>query len=98
MKKQTEASILFQCKNYRENLKFAYLHRLVEEVSQRFTENLTDKFRIFDDGTVTMENRLSRLQTDKEHAIDKLREMEIIASSAGERMKCLRRQIDQSEM
>ena len=97
MKKQTEESILFQCKNYRENLKFVYLHRLVEEVSQRFAENLTDKFRIFDDGTVTMENRLSRLQTDKERAVDKLREMEIIASSNDERMIRLRRQIEQPE-
>ena len=97
MKKQTEASILFQCKNYRENLKFAYLHRLVEEASQKFTENLTEKFRIFDDGTVTMENRLSRLQTDKERAVDRLREMEMTASSTGERMKHLRSRIEQVE-
>ena len=97
MKIQTEESILFQCKNYRENLKFAYLHRLVEEATQRFADNLMDRFRIFANGTVEMTNHVSQLENDKDRAIETVREMEEIVASTGEKMTSLRLQIERSE-
>ncbi len=97
MKQQTEESILFQCKNYRENLKFAYLHRLVEEVTQRIAENLTDRFRIFGNGSAVATSHVSRLQSDKEQIDATIREMEVIVRATGEKMKRLRLQIERSE-
>lgn len=97
MKIQTEESVLFQCKNYRENLKFAYLHRLVEEATQRFADNLMDRFRIFANGTVEMTNHVSQLENDKDRAIETVREMEEIVASTGEKMTSLRLQIERSE-
>jgi GTP-binding protein EngB required for normal cell division len=97
MKQQTEESLLFECKNYRENLKFAYLHRLVEEVTQRITEDLTDRFRIFGDGTAVVTSHARRLQPDKEQAAATLRKMEILVTATGEKMRHLRLQIERSE-
>jgi GTPase SAR1 family protein len=97
MKKQTEESILFEIKNYRENLKFAYLHRLVEEVTQRFADNLLDRFRSFDSGTVEMSNHASQLKSNKDRAIETVIEMERIAALISEKMKRLRFQVEHSE-
>ena len=97
MKKQTEESILFEMKNYRENLKFAYLHRLVEEVTQRFSDNLMDRFRSFDSGTAEMTNYVTQLKSDKDRAIQTVIDMERIAALTSEKMKHLRDKVEQSE-
>ena len=97
MKKQTEESILFEIKNYRENLKFAYLHRLVEEVTQRFSDNLMDRFRTFNSGTAEMTNHVSQLKADKDQAIETVIDMERIAALTREKMKRLRVQVEKSE-
>ena len=97
MKKQTEESILFEIKNYRENLKFAYLHKLVEEVTQRFADNLMDRYRIFDSGTAEMTDQVSLLKADKDQALNTVIEMEKIATLTGEKMKRLQLQVEQSE-
>ena len=96
MKIQTEESILFEIKNYRENLKFAYLHRLVEEVTQRFSDNLMDRFRTFDSGTAEMTHHVSQLKSDKDRAIQTVIEMERIATLISEKMKHLRVHVEQS--
>ena len=90
MKRQTEESILFECKNYRENLKFSYLHKLVEAVTQRFAENLTDRFRAFGAGTAIMSDHVGQMQSDKDRAFDAIQKMEVIAAVAGEKMGLMR--------
>jgi hypothetical protein len=97
MKKQTEESILFQCKNYRENLKFSYLYKLTEEVSLRLAEPLMDRFRTFGDSTTEMSTHLNRQKTDRDRAAEKIKELEIAARSTGDKIALLRNEIERSE-
>lgn len=97
MKKQTEESILFQCKNYRENLKFSYLYKLSEEVSLRLAETLMDRFRAFGDSTAAMSAYLNRQKTDRDNAAEMIKELEIAARSIGEKIAHLREQIEHAD-
>lgn len=44
MKSETRESILFHFKNYRENLKFQYIFKLVDTVSQHIHDSMTERF------------------------------------------------------
>lgn len=47
VKRETEAALLSLFKDYRENLKFQYLFKLVDAAAGRLFESITDGFRIY---------------------------------------------------
>jgi len=44
IKKETEASLLFNFKSYRENIKFQYFSRLIESVAEEMLSRMVDRF------------------------------------------------------
>ena len=97
MKKQTEESILFECKNFRENLKFSYLHKLVEAVTQSSAANLTDRFRAFGAGTAVMVDHVGQMQSDRDNALAAFQQMDVIAAAAGKKIGHLRHRVEDPE-
>ncbi|OQY02824.1 MAG: hypothetical protein B6I22_12930 [Desulfobacteraceae bacterium 4572_123] len=47
MKRETRRSILFHFKDYRENMKFQYIFKLLDAASRELHESLFDRFRIY---------------------------------------------------
>ena len=97
MKQITEKTVLYQCKDYRENLKFRYLFKLVDVVAQKLTETLTERFQTYGAGTVEMVDLIRRHKDDKHTAIDIIRQMESVAAGVSRQIANLRDRIEQLE-
>ena len=90
MKKLTADALLHQCKNYRENLKFAYFYKLVDAMAAELTESLLESFRIYGDDAQTAAEGLHRHQSDKERTLETLTEMASSADKVGRSIADLR--------
>jgi hypothetical protein len=97
MKQLTGESILYQCKDYRENIKFKYLFKLVDEMGRRLSETLSDQFQSVGTETAVMMGQLKDRRAEKEQTVAKLAEMADLAASAMDRTTRLRRQIERLE-
>lgn len=76
MKRETARSIEFHLKDYRENLKYSYLYKLVEAVSESFSQAVLERFQAyFSDLSATI-TRIGNSQSDKEKARQILDEMD----------------------
>ena len=94
MKKMTEESIIYQFKDYRENLKFKYLYRLTDAASQELADTLTDRFQLYSADTGQMVGRLGDTQSDRVRTVELIREMENQTRAAGDKITHLRHQIE----
>ena len=90
MKKLTEEALLHQCKNFQENLKFAYFYRLVDQMAARLTESLLEGFAHYGDDAQAAGAGFARRQSDKEHTVQTLTEMAISADKVGRKIADLR--------
>lgn len=95
MKKLTEEALLHQCKNYRENLKFAYLYKLVDAVAAKFTESLLESFQVYGDDADAAETGVVRHHSDKERTVEALMKMADSADEVGRRIADLRSDVSQ---
>ena len=95
MKKLTEEALLHQCKNYRENLKFAYLYKLVDVVAAKFTESLLESFQVYGDDADAAEAGVVRHRSDKERTVQALMNMADSADEVGRRIADLRSDVSQ---
>jgi hypothetical protein len=75
MKKETEKSVISHFKDYKENLKFQYLFRLVDAVSSALYEILNDQFRASDTDLSNMVERVSNRQIDRNQIASILKSM-----------------------
>jgi hypothetical protein len=48
MKKETERSLLFHFKDYRENIKFGYIFKMVESASVQIADGLLERFETYE--------------------------------------------------
>jgi hypothetical protein len=76
MKRETARSVVFQLKDYRENIKFRYFFKLVEAASESFAQIVLERFQAyFSDLSATIE-RIGTSQSDKDKARQIFDEME----------------------
>ncbi|MDJ0991759.1 MAG: dynamin family protein [Desulfobacterales bacterium] len=54
MKRETERSLLFHFKDYRENIKFGYIFKMVESASVQITDGLLERFEIYESDLAQM--------------------------------------------
>jgi hypothetical protein len=94
MKHKTEKSFLSHIRNYRGNIKYQYLYKLIEETSNSFYEGLIEGFSIKTSGPSEMVRRVKDKQFDKEQSYKILMEMEDSLKDISERINNLRRHID----
>ncbi len=86
IKRETEQSVAFHFKNYRENLKFAYFFKLAEAVSAHLFQALVDRFRNYSADLGQMVAAVNEKQTDKGRAARVLDEMGAAARELDDRI------------
>ena len=74
MKKETERSILFHFKDYRENIKFRYIFQMVESTASQISDVLLERFQTYEDDLTQMAETIDADHTDKSARADALRE------------------------
>ena len=74
MKKETERSVLFHFKDYRENIKFRYIFQMVESTATQISDALLDRFQAYEDDLTQMAETIDADHTDKSARADALRE------------------------
>jgi hypothetical protein len=96
IKRETERSIIFLFKDYRENIKFQYLFRLVEAVSNRLYEALLERFQTYVTDLSNVVERVGDKGLDKERTSELMREMELTVKGVNQRIKTVRDKIESS--
>ena len=77
MKRLAETSIREQSKNYRENLKFHYLYKLIDTASQQLSDVLLDRFRGYSTDLTAMRKIIETHHDDKHQTIQQLGDIRV---------------------
>lgn len=77
IKRETQHSLVFQLKDYQENLKFKYLFRLSEMVANRLSQAAAQLLQSYSSDFGTMVEHASTQQSDKERASVLLEDMNL---------------------
>ena len=93
VKQETERSIVYHLQDYKENLKFQYLYKLVDIVSVNLQDMLQDRFNVFTADISEMVGLVDTEQSAKEQAIEILQSMEEGTQETLNRIKTLKQQI-----
>ncbi|UCF93245.1 MAG: dynamin family protein [Desulfobacterales bacterium] len=96
MKRETKKSVSYHLKDYRENLKFNYLFKLVEAVARSLSEGLLDYFHVYTTDLSTLLERINTEQSDKKRAAEVLEEMDRVSQDIFQRIKQVRKNIESS--
>ena len=96
IKRETEKSVVFNLKDYRENLKFRFLFKLVDATSEGFAQAVLERFQAyFSDLSATVEG-IGTNQKDKTRAIKILDEMDEVCQTLDARICKVREEIEQA--
>jgi GTPase SAR1 family protein len=95
MKRETEKSVVFNLKDYRENLKFRFLFKLVDATSEGFAQAVLDRFQAyFSDLSATIEG-VGTNQKNKTRAMKILDDMDQACQALNARISKVREGIEQ---
>ena len=72
MKRETERSIVSHFKDYKENIKFQYLFRLVDAISENIHQTLLERFKGYDTDLSKIVELMNTDRIDKEEVIESL--------------------------
>ena len=72
MKRETERSIVSHFKDYKENIKFQYLFRLVDAISANIHQTLLERFKGYDTDLSKIVELMNTNRIDKEDVIESL--------------------------
>ena len=97
MKRETLKSIVEQLKDYRENLKFAFLLKLVENSAENLSDLMHDRFQLFFTDLAAVADRLDSTKTDKQRTSQILKEMDHQTTEVKGSIGHLRRRIAQTD-
>jgi hypothetical protein len=96
IKRETEKSVVFNLKDYRENLKFRFLFKLVDATSEGFAQAVLDRFQAyFSDLSATVEG-ISTNKKDKTRAAEILDNMDQACQALIARVDGVREEIEQA--
>jgi GTPase SAR1 family protein len=96
MKRETLKSVVEQLRDYRENLKFAFLLKLVENSAEHLTHLMLVRFQVFFTDIAAVATRLDSTKSDKQRASEILKEMSQWAAEVKGSIGHLRRRIEQN--
>ena len=97
MKRETEEGISFQFKNYKENIKFQYLFKLVDAVSDQLYAEIMDRFHDFTSDLVQLSEFAGKHQDNGANLVSRLNDMAEIAADLENRLKEMDMQIKAAE-
>jgi GTPase SAR1 family protein len=96
MKRETLKSVVEQLRDYRENLKFAFLLKLVENSVDDLTKMTFERFQVFFTDIAAVAARLDSTKSDRQRTSEILREMNYWTANVKESVGHLRRRIEQN--
>ncbi len=94
IKRETERSIIFLFKDYRENIKFQYLFKLVGAVSNKLYEVILERFQTYLTDLSSVVELVGDQRLDKQRTSDLLRKMESTVKEISPKIKIVRDTID----
>ncbi len=94
LKRETEKSLLFHFKDYRENIKFQYLIRLARTLADRLHDRLMDRFETYAADLTRLAERVTDQRVDKTTALETLEAMETECRHLEKRIHHLRTEIE----
>jgi hypothetical protein len=92
MRRETEKTILFHFIDYKENLKFQYILKLVDAVSNAVKAALLNRFQSYVDSLLELLSLIGNKQVDEAHAASVLDEMAACTGQIEEGLSKIRRQ------
>lgn len=95
MKRDSLRVIVEQLKDYRENLKFAFLFKLIENFAENLVDLMQDRFQLFVTDLAAVADRLDTTKSDKERTLEVLKEMDQWSAGVKDSIDHLRRRIEQ---
>jgi flagellin-like hook-associated protein FlgL len=93
MKQETEKSIVFHMKDYRENLKFGYLFKLVDAASEDVAQAVLSRFQAYFSDLSTTVARLGARQNNKDQAMQVLDEMDKVVQELNVKINRVREEV-----
>ncbi len=96
MKRETLKSIVEQLKDYRENLKFAFLFKRVERFADNLADTMQDRFQLFFTDLAAVAKRIDSTATDKQRTLEILNEIDQRSGEVKGSIGHLRRRIEQA--
>ena len=96
MKRETGKSVVFHLKDYRENLKFRYLFKLVEAISDGFAQTVLDRFQAYFSDLSAIMERIGTSHSDKASALKILNEMNLISQQLNQKLDLIRKEVTES--
>ena len=97
MKKETLKSVVEQLNDYRENLKFAFLLKLVENSADNLSALMQDRFQVFFTDLAAVAERLDSTKTDKQRTSEILKDMDQWIADVKGSIGHLRRRVEQTD-
>jgi gamma-glutamyl phosphate reductase len=97
MKRETLKSVVEQLKDYRENLKFAFLLKLVENSANHLADLMLDRFQLFFTDLEALADRFDSTRADKQRTLEILKEMDRSTLEVKESIGYLRKRIQQTD-
>ena len=96
MKKETRESLVFHFKNYRENLKFQYIFRLVDAVSESICDAMMARFHDYTQDLSRLTGSMVKNQVDKDKIGDDLKILSENADAVSARMRQFRDRLSET--
>jgi len=96
MKRETLKSVVEQLKDYRENLKFAFLLKLVENSADNLADLMLDRLQLFFTDLAAVADRLDSTKADKQRTLEILKEMDQSTAGVKGSIGHLRNRIEQT--
>ena len=93
MKRETLKSVVDQLRDYRENLKFGFLLKVVENSADHLTRLMFDRFQVFFTDIAAVAARLDSTKSDKQRTAEILKEMNQYTADVKGSIDHLRRRI-----
>ncbi len=94
MKRETERSIVSHFKNYRENIKFQYIFKLADAVSNRSYDILTERFQAYITELTLLTSLVNQKRIDKEQLFNILKEIDDDVQKIGIRINVVKEKIE----
>ena len=95
MKRETLKSVVFHVKDYRENLKFRYLFKLVDATALGFAQAVLERFQAYFSNLSTAIERIGASQQDKAKAKEVLNEMDRVLQELEGRIDQVRKETEE---
>ncbi len=93
MKRETEKSIRFHMRDYKENIKFQYLTRLADAMANALKEMLVKRFQDHAENLLNMVDEIQSQKLDKVRATEVLQQMAHLAQKIGENLDRVKGQL-----